>query len=307
MSLRVLDIPDDPAPWLDRELVGLDLAEIVAALEVVHAKKAASPPPTLDDLVADRLPAVLDHGLAALPAPALQKLLRHPRLLLELQERVLVEGSDYWQDLVDDNEELASLTRDTWPGIARRLGQGESGTEAPAPIPSTRPTPPRVRLIRAWAKLATIAASMLGLLYFAERQTPRPSSAAPRVVKVGRAPWGWSARDLTVVELASTYLNNLADDAEHWRDERPEDAPALALRLGELRSGCSRLIVSRHPSLSPTDRAWLVSHCHTWAAKLDDAIHGLEAGRPVEQVRPEADAIVDRLVDLLREHARSAA
>src|SRR4051794_38034886 len=98
MTPRVLDMPDDPselAPWLDRQLVGLDLAALVAELEVVHGRTSPAPAGGLAAALAGRLPDVLRLGLTAAPRSALGVLLRHPRMLLDLQSRVLLEGGPY--------------------------------------------------------------------------------------------------------------------------------------------------------------------------------------------------------------------
>jgi hypothetical protein len=39
----------------------------------------------------------MERGLAVLPGEAIGKLLRHPRLLLELQEQALMFGGEHWR------------------------------------------------------------------------------------------------------------------------------------------------------------------------------------------------------------------
>ena len=98
MRLHALEIPDDPAElpgWLERQLTGLDLAALVAELEAVHGPGAV-PTPTLPDLLGERRDAVLSGGLGVLPTDSLRPLLRHPELLLELQELVLHVGTNEW-------------------------------------------------------------------------------------------------------------------------------------------------------------------------------------------------------------------
>lgn len=303
MNLSVLDIADDPAPWLDQQVVGPDLDAIVAALDVVHAKRQLDPPPSLDDVLGEHASEVLQRGLASLPLGSLRRLMHHPRVLLDLQERVLVEGSSYWQGLLDKNEALDEPSRATWPAIAALLdASGVVVSPATPALDAATPAvrPPRVALIRTWAKMATIAASMLGFLY---ATTPFPSSAEPgrtKIMKVGRMPWGWNARDFDTVEPDPSYLNHLADDAEQWPNARPDEPVAFALRLGELRTGCSRLIVAPHDSLDQEDRTWLVEACRKWAAELDAAIGRLENKAAVAEVRADVDMLVQRLADDLR-------
>src|SRR4051794_10594252 len=98
MTLPSLTIPDEPerlAAWLEGHLVGLDLGVLVAELEAVHGPPVGGGP-TLEGVLGGRREAILAGGLADLPAGALVGLLRHPRLLLELQALVLAEGGDHW-------------------------------------------------------------------------------------------------------------------------------------------------------------------------------------------------------------------
>jgi hypothetical protein len=105
----------------------------------------------------------------------------------------------------------------------------------------------------------------------------------------------------------SAYLNRLAGVANEWFDDRPATADDLAVRLGALRTGCTRLIVAGHAGLPMAEREWLVERCRAWAGKLDDAVHALEAGATVEGVRDDVDATVRGLIAALRDRARSAA
>lgn len=107
-------IRSDLACWLERHLVGGLLAELIAELSAVHSTTArlkAHLPPLLGG---QRKAGVLQHGLAALSERRLVALLRHPRLLMSLQELVLGFGGKYWDTVrpIDDRlEVLARWTR----------------------------------------------------------------------------------------------------------------------------------------------------------------------------------------------------
>lgn len=323
MSFRVLDLPEDPAelaPWLDRQLVGLDLGRFVAELEAVHASRSSRPAPSLDSVLAGRLGNVLRRGLTALPRPALSTLLAHPRLLLDLQERVLEAGGDYWGRLSRNDPEVTRVLDVEWSRLAVSLGLGTPGGRRNEPLtlvgtvpaaPAARPST-RAVFWRTWAQVATLAASILAVFYLTERAgdvrpaavVTAPLTVAPPAVATASRPWGWNVPGvLTRQEDPSAYFKHLADDAGHWFDERPEGPDALAARLGELRTGCSRLILAEHRSLSAPDRAWLVERCRTWATKFDDAIRDLEQGEGGEVVRETVDRTVASLVKALRERA----
>ena len=71
MKSIALEIPDEPAEladWLERHLVGPDLAALVAELEAVHGADAPGASARLDEVLGDRGDAVMAQGLSALPA-----------------------------------------------------------------------------------------------------------------------------------------------------------------------------------------------------------------------------------------------
>src|SRR5262245_118366 len=106
-----MNIPDQPgalAGWLEEQLVGLELAELVADWQAVHAPSGHAA--TLDDVLGARRRDVLERGLAVVPPTDLRRLLRQPHLLLELQELVLEQGGTYWQQ-VDAGGQLEVMVR----------------------------------------------------------------------------------------------------------------------------------------------------------------------------------------------------
>ncbi len=283
MRLIALEIPDEPAelaPWLERSLVGPDLASLVAELEAVHGEPVGAQP-SVKGLIGRDLDAVLSDGLSSLPRSTLKQLLRNPRLLLELQELALISGSRYWDALV--RQEAVEPDRQLVRGrknLRKRIAA------------VARPIPKRTQWTRQpwFVSLATAATILLAVFAY---QSTRPPLA-----------WGWSKPGALPENLASgPYLARLAEEAGEWFNRRPDDRPALARRINEFRQGCSTLILADHKPLSPEDRQWLVGKCKEWAAKLDAHLNHLEApGDPV-QVRNEVDETVRRLIQALKDRA----
>ena len=63
MKVIALEIPDDPAAlpgWLERRMVGLDLAALAAELEAIHGPEPPGTLESLDALLGDRRDAVLE-------------------------------------------------------------------------------------------------------------------------------------------------------------------------------------------------------------------------------------------------------
>lgn len=292
MMLRAFDIPDDPAAlpaWLERQLVGLHLAEVVAELAAVQ--QAAPGGPSVQGLLGNRLPGVLAAGLGTLPASVLRQFLCHPTLLLELQELILVGGGPYWDRLAAAEAGTAELARRG----RQRLPQ-LWGTPAETVLSLRGPRLPWYRrpVLVSLATAAVVLVAVLGT----QRLAPGPNGTA----------WAWNRPGVFRQDLpAPLYLEHLANAASDWFQQRPEEALPLARRLAAFREGCSVLILSEHAPLPPEDRQWLVSRCRDWAGKLDRHLAALEAGGDPVQVRAEADATIDKLIQALRSRAKERA
>ncbi len=87
----------------------------------------------------------------------------------------------------------------------------------------------------------------------------------------------------------------------------PGNPIALARRIAEFRQGCSVLILSPHRPLPAEDRAWLVERCRAWAARFDGYLASVEAGKDPLEVRNQADETINRLIDTLRDRAKTRA
>ncbi len=318
MKLMALEIPDDAAAlagWLEGHLVGLDLAALVAELEAVHAHDQKEPAPSLDQVLGNLRVAVQSRGLESLPPDRLKVLLQHPRLLLELQEWLLVEGGPYWRRMAPRNagrEQRVALERG-WERLAATLSEGrEPATVIPLPRDATARSPAQPAPgARPWRRLlgglATMAASAALLVAAFVIAMHGPGSGGENGAGA-RAAWGWTKPGALRYELSrDAYLNSLADSAREWFNQRPDRPQALARRIAEFRQGCSVLIFSVHKPLPEEDRIWLVEKCRSWATKLDAHLAAVEAGQDVLKVRAEADATIDRLATALRERAAKPA
>lgn len=287
MKLIALDIPNDPADWpdwLERQLVGLDLGELVLQLQVL-ADRSDEPEPTLEDICESNIEAVLQGGLAPLSQQQIGALLKHPRLLLELQERVLFAGGEYWSTVPISEEhrqqvayaKLKILSQIAADSVDDITAKGEDSGERNS----------RRRLM--WRPLIAVAATLLiGVAFW----ITRPPTTG----------WGFSRSGVLTADLsADAYLDSLAKAAEDWFNKRPETKPDLALRLKQFSDGCQTLIDAPHPQLSPQDREWLIERCRVWKEKIDKQLADLNSGaKSVEEVRAEADATVNQLIEALR-------
>jgi hypothetical protein len=303
MSLHAMEIPDEPAQlpaWLEGHLRGPYLAELVAELSAVHTADTRLRS-TLQDVLGPRRQTVLTQGLTALPAEMLRQFLVQPRLLLDLQELVLSEGGNYWQQTgrTTDNE------------LNERVDRGRQRFAdflAAQARPIRQPAAPLASSARAWyrqpwllATLALAATVLWGAFLYWRFGLP----SGPPEVATG---WGWSKPGaLPDQGPPAEYLNRLADAAGEWFQKRPEDRDGVAQRIKEFRDGCSVLIAAAHQPLAAADRQWLVERCRSWADTLDKDLEALRQGQDPLQIRGEADATVNKLMAALRDRAKGLA
>lgn len=301
MNLHALDIPDAPAdlaPWLERQVTGLHLAELVAELAAVHGTGTGRER-RLDDVLGPHLTRVLESGLSSVPHPVLRDLLRHPRSLLELQERLLIEGGAYWDSIEEPSDTVRNQVVRGWQHVSQLLGE-----DATATVPELRRVDPEsasrpaTRARRGGFVLKLLAAAALLVIGFflGDRFGVQPPQVA--------SGWGWQRPGaLDAGGSQAEYLNHLADSAEEWFKKRPDTPAALAKRISEFRDGCTTLLLAEHTPLAAETKQWLRERCSAWAGKLDAHRTGLEAGQAVPAVRDAADETIRKLINALRTKA----
>ena len=299
MRLIALEIPEEPAElagWLERHLVGPDLAGLVAELEAVHGR---GEDPAIEDSLRRYFADALAQGLAGMPRSVLAGLMCRPQLLLELQEQILIQGGPRWNRFAREGNPGA-VDRGHHRLFAALTPQTVAVAQLNPVVPEIIPIKARLREPRrGWRPLLAVAASMLLAVVGFEggRRTAPPG--------VG---WGWAkAGALADDQPRAAYLAGLADSAAEWFRQMPADPPALAKRIVEFRQGCSALILADHRPLPVEDQAWLVGKCREWAAKLDVHLAELESGKDLAATRAEVDEVVRKLVRALRNRAREDA
>jgi hypothetical protein len=308
MTLALAAIPENPdhlPEWLEQRIVSGELRALVAELAAVHG--AAPPERSVRDEFDELLPTILTGGLVALPGPTRQAAARHllqqPYHLLELQELVLTEGGPYWDAIPRPTELLVSVAR-----VKARLAEQLLGPPA-EPSHPTAPTPGPRKVPRYRSALVAVAATaaLVCVATLAVTRILIPPRVVPTVPATTTGPtWGWArAGGMPPEADRARYLQELADRAGEWFDERPADPVALARRLSEFRQGCAVLQLAPHEPLSPDARAELKKRCGNWARAFDGYLARVEAGNedPIT-IRNEADATVRKLMDALRTEAQ---
>jgi len=291
MKLAAFDLPEEThelSDWLVTQITGPNLSSIVAQLSAVHADQDHDL--TVDAVCGEQWTSILQNGISELTQAQLQQLLTHPYLLMELQERVLLEGEEYWQKQFLNQSDDSQIKQ-------TKLVIQESLAKPAVDLEPTQPAEDYKKVsYRKIAALGFISAALVCVAVFLN-QGP---VAAPG--------WGWNRPGALTADIpADQYLNGLADSANEWFKKPTDTKAALLTRLTQFRNGCETLIKAPHPQLSNEDRTWLIERCQAWAGKLDAQIVVLEKGADLKTADANADALINKLVKALQTRAKQVA
>ncbi|WP_278465655.1 hypothetical protein [Gimesia maris] len=288
MNLAAFDLPEETqalSEWLVSQLTGDNLSSVVTQLSAVHADQDQDL--TLETVCGDQWENILQNGFSELTQTQLQQLLTHPYLLLELQELLLLEGSDFWQ------KHFLSQNNDSEITDNKLALQEQLFSPPPEPETVQQPVDYKKSSYRKIAVLGFVSAALICVAVFLNQQPSAPAG------------WGWNRPGALTADIpANQYLNRLADSANEWFKKPTETKASLITRLTQFRAGCETLINAPHPQLSPEDRVWLIERCQAWADKLDEQIVALQKGTTdLKTADASADALINKLVKALRNRA----
>jgi hypothetical protein len=297
-----LELPEDQslwATWLDHQVVGPDLRllvrqwELLAGVSSELSSERSSEESWEQRLVSqftDQLPKILANGLGALSNDELQRFLRQPRLLLALQEQVFMSGGPYWERLsrsemhLDETTRSSSKLRTTVRELAQSDGTKEIQAEVSSSFEKTSTQQSNRILLRTVLMLATLAASALIAVFLMQ-----PRNQGSFFDRTGLVVSSLEGREFTK-SLAVAIR-------EDWDADSPD--AEFRNQLRSLRDSCERLLVADLHQLSPAVALDLKTRCRKWQTSFSEMLGALDTGRPVSEVRQEANQVVDRLVRVL--------
>ena len=286
MNTVALELPEDKSlwpTWFEQQLLGSDLRLLIRQLELMTGQSTSLPDGVAweEHLLAEfseLVPGILSHGLSILSPADLQRLIRKPRLLLALQELVFIEGGEYWKNLQRSESSIQSiqLMQESFV-LATKLEIAKPATSQNS-IGSTKNS------LKPFLYVSALAASFLLAIYFFP-----PASQGRYFAREGL---------LTSAMQGNDFCKTLASAIrEDWDPNAAE--PVFRRQLQELKDSCDRLINASLPQLEVKVASDLRNRCTKWKSSLTDMLAGLDSGRPVDDVRQNANELVERLVKVL--------
>jgi hypothetical protein len=286
MNLLLADIPDSHTqlvPWLEQQLIGMNLHQLVGELRLLAGTESAYL--LLHDMLSDeQLAAIQQSGLSVLSESELRTLFRSPETLLELQEIILTQDSGYWTQL-EISEAQQQLVDQSWKQIERQLF---GKTETMPQVISQQKSATRTNFVTTLVTLTAVLFLGLSIIFWNQ---PTQTSG-----------WGFSRSGVLTANLsAKEYLHSLSQAANDWFSKQPETPADLNKRLQQFRTGCEELLKSPHTQLAEADRAWLKERCQAWISKIDGHLADLaQDKKPFAEVKTQSNETIQKLIDALK-------
>jgi len=304
MKAVVTEIPDEVSDWpswLEQQIAGLSLFDLVVGLKATSEPSNNST--TLQRVCGEQLPTIYESGLGVLRTEQIRTLFENPELLLELQERVLVEGGAYWDSVEQPPEDKLVVEQHVAKTLAAigqaRPSQGLMGNldavmSSPVKPSTSVSTKPKSMLEQYWPVLALAAGLLIAVGVW------RPTATSDG------GGWGFDKSGLLTAQVTGrSYLNSLSDAAGAFSKKVPDSKEATLKRLTEFSAGCSKLIAAPNLQVeNAEDRQWLVAKCKDWAAKIDGHIADLKQNKKDwQEVLKEANETAKKMQSTLKDKA----
>ena len=285
MSLVIITIPDHPKDWpdwLEQQLVGMRLGDLVAELQVSAASEERTK--LTDILSPEQLAEVKDSGLSLLKPTDFQTLFSSPNSLLDLQEEILVNGGEYWQSVprTKQHQQAAAVA------TARVQEDLALFEKQPRPIPKEKSSKKP-----SWLWLGALAATVLVGFMIWRGGTLGPTPAKPGAI-IG---------DPTLLAQNSPtpeqFFQALAESSLAWFDQHPRDSDELDKLMRRLSDNFQQLIDDN--PLTDKERKWFKTKCLAWKQKVDDLVVELGTNRQeFGSSRDAVDDIIMKMIEVLK-------
>ena len=282
MNVIVSTAPESPKDWpawLEKQLVGLHLGELIEELSIT-----ATGQDDLDVILTpDQLQEIKQKGLTVLELDKLRQLLNSPPSLLTLQEEIFIDGGQYWESVPRTSEHQHTAD--------------ESATKVIDTVRHQVATDRSRRWYAAVSGVVAIAALFLIGFFL----LPDGGQAPPQ-------PGGGQIVAKTIIDLPDSIANgnptpeqfykSFAEASYGWYGIKPSSNQEL-VELGQKLSQEFDQHIAANP-LSGKHQGWFVKKCSEWQSKVNDVVATLATvGLELREGREQLDDIVMKMIDAL--------
>lgn len=275
--------------WLEALLLSPDFG---AAISQIADFKPEGLNDQTKSLSAEELDKLSEIGLSQLSVEQCRWLLRNPKRLVELNEKVFEVGSPYWMGKLQGSASDAPILKE----VSNSISQFDSTAAATSQSQSKSDSTGSVQLSRrsffqtTTGKLVALAASLM----FIAVAIP----AYKMFTDTGNSQWGWQNVSLAKQDSRELYFGKLDQSLAEWFDVSKGSKELLAKRLEQFSDGCDRLINAEHDSLSQSDQDWLLEKCEAWKVTIDELVASAKQANDDQQVariKNSADDLVTKI------------
>lgn len=300
IALKIPELRQERASWLEDRIVAQDFSEFVTQLDVMvtldnRDDRRITPRLSLEEILGTDRDEFLNNGLAGISNDQFFSLLASPEALAELNEQVFMYGGKYWGQKIDD-----ALSH------ARKMdGNSASSTPKQSAIPGVD----RIEAVTTKAKsvrsndrfksnqvsrLFFVAASIAILICggWLVRNAFFDDSNNQQVAQA----WGWERDDwFEEAKTPKQYMARMIEGANAWGKKPVDSKDAYVTRLKQLMKGCQKMIDAEHPLLTETQKEQLVLKCIAWKEEfIDQFTEVTENPSEFRKTKKKTDATVEK-------------
>ena len=288
--------------WLDQQLVGMSLGQLVEELRILRDAQDKRPadvknrveagPKILNQILTPEIRRkVLDHGTSALSQAEIQGLFSSPETLLDLQEDIFINGGKFWQT-VPRTDAHKQLAQSGFEAIRASISTEATSVIKPAQNENSADTPVKPG---SW-KNAVFAATVLAMSILVTLAVLNPSRE-PQISGTGFGTPGLLDNN---VNTQLEYYQRMSAANGEWLKTPRKDSAELLAALKSYSQNCKNLIDSEHPALDDRNERWLKAKCGEWKGKIDEIVVALESDKmSFEDAAKAANEVVGKLVNKL--------
>lgn len=320
MKLFFFDIPgnkEELVLWLEDMILSENFESFYNELVALYGPKQNF------EISEEKFSEIIRNGFGKLDEKIIRHIIREPDLLLNVHNKILTEGEEYWNlkalriqppiKAFDFKNQLFRISEGAAPepNIFKKkfisyLGIGVAFAAGIYLMLSDliQPRFPKPVFIEDnYASKSEKLEEKAKTIPALDHQTQTTQGKQNRGFSVA---WGWAKPD-AIPEVADPkqYLIALADSGNEWFKKKPLSPFEISKRILEFRAGCNVLIFAEHKCLAERDKKWFLDRCKSFAKELDDSITKIENGYDAGKIKNELDQKINIFLNAIRSRSDS--